>query len=150
MQCLLLDGDLKWSKEMADLHRQSFEIPWSEEDFKGFLSQPFIHFYGALQDNVLASFCILSVIKEEAEIYTLVTGLKNRQKGVATFLFQGILKDLRDRGVERMFLEVDQENKPAIEFYRKMGFAHLSIRPDYYSHPDGSKTSALVMTFNPL
>ena len=43
-----------------------------------------------------------------------------------------------------MFLEVDENNSPAIRLYRRAGFREVGRRPNYYPGPGGKPAAALV------
>jgi len=55
------------------------------------------------------------------------------------------LRDLRGRGADTMFLEVDEGNASAQGLYRKLGFRIAAERRGYYALGDGRKSTALVM-----
>ena len=48
-------------------------------------------------------------------------------------------------GAEAMLLEVSAENAAALSLYRKLGFVEVGRRKAYYTHDDGTRTTALVM-----
>ena len=64
-----------------------------------------------------------------------------QEKGVGWRLFSYFLDSLPV--MTEVILEVDQENKKAINLYRKAGFFKIGLRKKYYN--DGS--DALVMKF---
>ena len=55
--------------------------------------------------------------------------------------FEELLNHAAERGAERMLLEVEWANEPALALYRGLGFVVISHRVNYY----GTNRDALVM-----
>jgi ribosomal-protein-alanine N-acetyltransferase len=51
---------------------------------------------------------------------------------------------LAGRGVKTVFLEVDENNEPAIRLYRRLGFYEVGRRTGYY--PDGPSGPSNALT----
>lgn len=62
--------------------------------------------------------------KGRLSAYDIGTGIIKpyRGKGIAREMFRFAVPKLKDKGVKSFFLEVLQENKPAVRAYRKTGF----------------------------
>lgn len=60
---------------------------------------------------------------ELAAIYDMVTETSWRGRGLATAIVDALLAHARERGVSRAFLQVNDDNAPALVVYRKFGFA---------------------------
>ena len=59
-----------------------------------------------------------------------------RKKGYGTLL----LKELEKEKIEKIMLEVNKENIPALNLYKKSGFIIINVRKNYYKDKD-----ALIM-----
>jgi ribosomal-protein-alanine N-acetyltransferase len=55
-----------------------------------------------------------------------------------------LIKHIVELTNKHIMLEVNENNKPAINFYKKNGFKIISVRKDYY----GSNQNAIIMTLN--
>ena len=86
----------------------------------------------AEENGEIAGF--LSVIKNYdcADVMMIATGLSYRRNGVATKLLSEAIEMLKNLGVNRLLLEVNETNIGAIELYKKLGFKQISIRKKYY------------------
>lgn len=95
----------------------------------------------AEENGEIAGF--LSVIKNYdcADVMMIATGLSYRRKGVATKLLSEAIGMLKNLGVNRLLLEVNETNIGAIELYKKRGFKQISIRKKYYK----GQFDALIM-----
>lgn len=95
----------------------------------------------AEENGEIAGF--LSVIKNYdcADVMMIATGLSYRRNGVATKLLSEAIEMLKNLGVNRLLLEVNETNIGAIELYKKLGFKQISIRKKYYK----GQFDALIM-----
>nr|WP_321475010.1 GNAT family N-acetyltransferase [uncultured Paludibaculum sp.] len=66
--------------------------------------------------------------RTEAEILNLAIDPAHKRKGVATALLAKI-------DFQVIYLDVRENNRPALEFYRKFGFRKTGHRRKYYHHP---------------
>jgi [ribosomal protein S18]-alanine N-acetyltransferase len=78
----------------------------------------------------------------ESELWNIAVRPGYRRKGVARALLREACRRLSEWDVHRLFLEVRESNRPAVELYRAFGFALLGRRKDYYLNP---KEDALVL-----
>lgn len=80
------------------------------------------------------SFVVWRRIDDEAEIISIGVAPIARRTGTASALMQMVERDVKQLGSKTIFLEVDEENTPAIELYKKSGFATAGTRPHYYEN----------------
>lgn len=97
---------------------------------------------GIWEDSLLVGAALLEVLVPEAELHSLAVLPGKRRRGLGAALLKSALSAARKRGATEMFLEVRRSNQAAIALYERAGFAALSVRRGYYSHP---REDALVM-----
>lgn len=137
--------------EISELHGQRFPRRWSDGEFQNLLLQQNVFGFVARQTNAffskpLGGFVLSREAAGEAEILTVAVNEKFGRVGLGWRLMQAALREAASRGGESMFLEVEAANRPAVELYRKLGFQKVGERPAYYAGPDGTRSSALVMS----
>jgi ribosomal-protein-alanine N-acetyltransferase len=81
------------------------------------------------------------VVAEVADLHRIVVAPQARGRGLATALVEAGCAWSVAQGAERMLLEVEHDNAPALALYRRLGFVELHARRDYY----GPGRTALVM-----
>ncbi len=91
-------------------------------------------------ENIIG-YLMIRKSKNMIEILKFAIDKVFQEKGVGWRLFSYFLDSLPV--MTEVILEVDQENKKAINLYRKAGFFKIGLRKKYYN--DGS--DALVMKF---
>jgi ribosomal-protein-alanine N-acetyltransferase len=82
---------------------------------------------------------------DEAEILTICIDPAHRGRGLGHLLLERHLAHLVRRGVATLFLEVEDNNAPALALYRAFHFAKVGERPGYYLKPDGTRALALIL-----
>lgn len=132
------------------LHGERFPRPWGDGEFHSLLSQDTVFGFVARQTNAilkkpLAGFVLAREVAGEGEILTIAVQPKLARSGLGWRLMQAAMREVRNRGGESMFLEVDGANVPAIGLYRKLGFEKVGERRAYYVDESGAKSTALVM-----
>jgi ribosomal-protein-alanine N-acetyltransferase len=134
------------AQDLARIHGQSFYRGWPTNDFVSFIEDRNTPAYIACDSKRrIAGFALIRTVADEAELLTIAVEPRWRGKGVGRALMDAVFADLMMSPARRMFLEVDEQNHSAIGLYERLGFSTISSRKGYYSRPDGSAATALVM-----
>ena len=80
-------------------------------------------------------FIHIAINYEIVDILNLVVMQKERNKKIASILMDYMITDL-PKSVNRILLEVNEENCIAIRFYIKFNFQIISKRKNYYNNKD--------------
>ena len=139
-------GGIADAKELARIHALGFYRGWPVGEFESFLSDDNTPVYVACDARRrIAGFALVRVVEDEAELLTIAVDPKWRGKRIGQALLKAVFDDLLMTPARKMFLEVSEENVPAIKLYQREGFATISSRKGYYPKADGSQATALVM-----
>jgi len=65
-------------------------------------------------------------------VYSLAVDPAHRGQRIGERLRRAMVEQLRDRGVRRVYLEVEASNAPAVQLYERLGFRRIGGLPDYY------------------
>jgi ribosomal-protein-alanine N-acetyltransferase len=95
-------------------------------------NDPYINGYVFIDNDSLIAFLIYSKIYERAELNYIYVLPNFRNKKVASKLMEMFLTE----NVENYTLEVNENNLPAINLYKKYGFKQCTIRKKYYGNDD--------------
>jgi ribosomal-protein-alanine N-acetyltransferase len=94
----------------------------------------------ATDGDRLTGYAATSIV-DVAELQRIAVAAGHRRTGVATDLLARVEDEARARQVDRLLLEVREDNHVACAFYAARGFIELDRRPRYYA--DG--TTAVVL-----
>ena len=95
------------------------------------------------QNEEIYGFAGFRTIFEEMEIMNIVTKADKRNQGFASNMLSYILRYAHNHEMEKINLEVNENNLPAIKLYKTYGFQVVGKRNKYYK--DGGK--AILMTY---
>jgi ribosomal-protein-alanine N-acetyltransferase len=90
-------------------------------------------------------FAIARAVTDEAELLSIGVVKEYRRVGLATRLLAQVIEFVAARGVQKLFLEVAEDNAGAQSLYAAHGFTRVGRRPDYYRGRDGTSTAALTL-----
>lgn len=117
----------------------------TEESLKRALTSRTFSYFVAIKDDEIVGYSALNELFKEAEILTIMVSPDYRKLGLGKMLLEKMLACAKHNGAEKIFLEVDEHNTPAINLYTKYGFTLLMKRENYYLYKDGTKADALIM-----
>lgn len=128
---------------VAEIEKESFSSPWSQEGLLSEVSNPSAEFYVLEKDGLIAAYMGMHVVLDECYIANVAVKGSYRKNGYGKALVENALHTAEKKGCAFISLEVRVSNAPAISLYEKCGFEKLGERKDFYSSP---KENALIMT----
>jgi ribosomal-protein-alanine N-acetyltransferase len=126
---------------IMELEKGSIAHPWQREEISKLITEDNKFALVTDKDGHVVCYIGCDIVLDEADIGNLVTDVNERGKGLATMLMSELLERLKDKGVKKVFLEVESTNLPAIRVYEKCGFARSGLRKAYY----GEGRDAILM-----
>lgn len=124
-------------REITDNDRKKiYEIIKKEFKNNYLKDNPFTKWYIYELNNEIVGFINIDIIYEKAEIEYIYVVEKWRKNKVATKLLEKAEKDLINKRVSTITLEVNVNNFSAIKFYEKNEYKKINIRKHYYGNDD--------------
>lgn len=93
----------------------------------------------------ILGFAMTGVEHNQLHIYYLGRKAEAGMLGVGNQLLERLLAQPSIRQLERVYLEVRESNRAAIDMYERFGFEQESVDSDYYAYPD---EAARIMKLN--
>ncbi|MEW7007203.1 MULTISPECIES: GNAT family N-acetyltransferase [unclassified Lentilitoribacter] len=134
---------------IADLHTKLFRRGWSADECASLISQNTVFGFVArpINQSKPLGFVLSRVIADEAEILSIGTDQRAQNQGLGWRMMQAVIGEASKRGAKKLFLEVDENNEPAVILYKKIGFKTVGKRQAYYDNGEDAKSNALVLEF---
>ncbi len=93
--------------------------------------------YNYMEDEIVLGYLEIRLVDGVVDIMNLFVSEDARRKGIATSLMNEMIEK---ENFNRIMLEVNENNNPAIRLYTKLGFKEISYRERYYD-----EDTALIM-----
>ena len=126
---------------VAELEKLCFSDPWSEKSIVSELNNPLALWLVAVEDGSLCGYIGSQSVMGESDMMNVAVHPDHRRKGVGEMLVLALCEALSKENAS-LALEVRASNAPAISLYKKLGFAQVGLRKNYYRNP---KEDALIL-----
>lgn len=120
--------------QIAQLEKECFSEPWSENALEEELANENSHFLVAVSDKVMGYIGVQEICGEAYITNVAVFG-EYRKSGVGRALLKSACYGAKSRNCEFITLEVRESNEPAIALYESEGFEKVGVRKNFYSSP---------------
>lgn len=98
-------------------------------------------------DGEVVGHAVASLAGDVAELQRIAVDPAHRRAGIASRLLTAVVTAARHTEADRLLLEVRADNRAALAFYDRHGFAEIDRRPRYYS--DGASAVVLLLVLGP-
>jgi len=119
--------------EVLQIERQSFEFPWTEEEFYRCLRQRNCIGMVAECDNQVVGYMVYELCKTRIHLLNIAVAAPYRRRGVGNKMIQKLVGKLSPQGRTRIVLEVRETNLPAQLFFRACQFRAVAVLRNYYA-----------------
>ena len=132
---------------VACIHALCFDEDWDAATIKKVLAMPGAFGFAARTDPAsdIAGFALARIVADKCELLSLGVAPNWRGLGIGGGLFDAAMVRACALNAARFYLEVAEDNAPAIALYQQTGFAEIGRRKNYYRRKSGRTCDALVM-----
>lgn len=145
MELAIIEMASEHVSSLAQIEKQCFSTPWSENSLAEEIENPNARFFVALCGEHVAGYIGAHNIVGEVYITNVAVNPSYRRQGVATKLIELLVEISRAENAEFITLEVRENNASAQALYEKQGFQVVGKRKAFYENP---REDAILMTIN--
>ena len=109
---------------------------WTKKQWSNEFKREGVKIFGLLLSNFVIGICAYQVVLDEAQINYFAVKQEFRKRGYGSFLMKYLIELYEKLDINKILLEVSQENNAAQKFYDRFNFSTVGIRKNYYK--DGS------------
>ena len=124
-------------ENIKDILATDFDDFWTYNILKDELDSDNSKYIVATSNSEIVGFAGIKIAGDQADVMNIVTKKTYRRKGIGTLLLNSLISICKDLNLTSIFLEVNQNNYPAIILYESIGFKKIGIRKNYYKDNDG-------------
>lgn len=131
------------TKQLAELDKICFAVPWSEQAFSDEVENELATYLVACDGEKLVGYIGYWKVIDEGHITNIAVLPEYRRRKIASAMLGEIIKTAKNEGLCLLTLEVRKSNIVAQRLYEGFGFEPLGERRDYYKKPT---ENAVIMT----
>lgn len=122
-------------KEILEISREVFEEEsWNERQFEEAFKTGRSIFLLAKEAGEAVAFLLAEDLIDSVNLLLIATDEKYRNKKIATKLILELEKITKNKKINKIWLEVKENNYSAINFYKKNNFENIYLRRNYYKN----------------
>lgn len=95
-------------------------------------------------ESEVIGFVFFNLVLDEGSIHNIAIHPDYQRQGLASKLLNNAMQQMKDKSVERCFLDVRRSNIAAVAFYTGLGFQVEGERRDYYRTSSGREDAVLM------
>ena len=127
---------------ILEVFKDNFPDGWNENMLNSAFNGGRFLCLGAEDNGALLGVITVSIGIDDADIEGVVIKKAFLRRGIGKLLVKSALDQIKDRNIEKVFLEVREGNFPAKNLYESFGFKPVSVRKKYYE--DGENAIVMV------
>ena len=127
--------------EVYEISKEAFPLPWAKEELIREIINPHALNLVALSGAEVVGYIQCWYTFEDADIINIAVKKTHQQLGIGKVILSALIRQLKEKGIQNVFLEVRVSNVPAQKLYKSFGFITLTKRERYYINGE----DALVM-----
>jgi ribosomal-protein-alanine N-acetyltransferase len=121
---------------IAEIEYQLYPNPWHPHTFRSLLGQDrALVLAAADSDGDVVGYAVFWWVLDQGELANLAVTKGHQGRGLGGALLDEVLARAAEMGVESVFLEVRDSNRPARHLYATRGFGEIDVRRGYYQNP---------------
>lgn len=130
--------------ELFKIELRAHSVPWSLGTLQNSQGGRYLNLK-YLQNSQIVGFVICQTVLDEATLFNIAVAPEMQGRGIGKSLLLELIKQLKERGITALWLEVRESNFKAQKLYENLGFNQVDIRKNYYPTPEGKRENAIVM-----
>lgn len=125
------------------IENASHAFPWTEKTFASNQGERYLNLK-IMQGDQMAGFAITQTVLDEATLFNIAIDPAFQRQGLGRTLLEGVIRQLEQRDVVTLWLEVRASNSNAIALYESLGFNEVSVRRNYYPSAQGREDAIMM------
>lgn len=132
MNIKILKAEKENISDIAFIESRCFSGAWTQQSIAESVSNKNACFYIAYADSRPAGYMSMQLVLGEGDIMRVAVLPEFRRLGIGRALLEQCFSA---NTLDAVFLDVRENNIPAIKLYESFGFESIGVRKNYYSNP---------------
>ncbi|NPA52664.1 MAG: ribosomal protein S18-alanine N-acetyltransferase [Aquificae bacterium] len=131
----------KYFKQVKQIICSNFQNPWKDSNIlfkaENSIKKVVVEINSCKVLGYIDGYTLLN----EADLLLIVVRKEYQNRGIGSALLKYFLDHIKQKNIQRVYLEVSEKNQTAINLYKKFGFEIYGRRENYY----GNGEDAILM-----
>ena len=127
--------EMSHAADAAEVEKASFSQPWSEQSLLSQLERDDSCMFAAICGGKAVGWSGMEHSFGEGSVLNIAVLPEYRRLGIGEALTAALVQKSRELKLDWLMLEVRPSNTAAVTLYKKLGFAEIGRRPNFYSFP---------------
>ena len=130
--------DLPLVEEIEKKAYKNYHNLWDINTFKDILSKNDLYLFKVLKDTqgAIIGYVVLLITDDVGELHKITISESHQGQGLGRWALEEIIKELEQKNIKEIILEVLNSNIKAIALYNSLGFNQIGLRKNYYKIKD--------------
>ena len=125
----------RFVNQILGIEKTNFGNPWNFKQFYIYSMQPNISLsYVYSKSSKVIGYLMSKIIIDEVHLHNIAVEKKYQNNKVGLKLIKHLIKQSQFLNKQKICLEVDSVNIPALKLYNKLGFGGASEKKGYYNN----------------
>jgi ribosomal-protein-alanine N-acetyltransferase len=136
ISCVITKMEAVDLDDVMAIEQIAFSAPWTKEMFYSeFFDNRLSFSFVAKQNDQIVGYLFAWEVSHEFHLMNIAVLPKWQRRGIGAALMKKMCDAGKERMVEQILLEVRASNLSALSLYRKLNFAKVGLRKNYYHSP---------------
>ncbi len=122
-------------EQVISIEERLFSKPWTLNGFFSFFVREDALFLVAEEGGEIAGYCGVLTALDQGDVLNVGVRPERQRQGIGRRLVSALIKNMDEKGVASLYLEVRVSNRAAIDLYEASGFEQVGLREGYYEAP---------------
>jgi len=134
---MIQSANINHLKQVLDIEKKVFFKPWTHNQLKIDLSRfEDVENLVYVVDRQVIGYVLGYLILDEFHLNNIAVKKEFQSNKIGRLLIENLFYRLKNKKINKIYLEVSNKNTPAKKLYESIGFQQYSIRKNYYSKGD--------------
>ena len=134
----ILEMTLSDLEKIRDKLQNDYDEFWNENILRKELEDENSKYIVIKEKDKILGFAGVWISPVDAQITNIVVKKDSRKNGIGSLLLERLIEIAKNAKQEVLRLEINENNKPAINLYNKYGFEQVGLRKKYYNGRDNA------------
>ena len=131
---MIRSASVKHLEQILEIENMVFDYPWRRNQLENdIICKVNVENIVYLNNGDVIGYVLGRIIKDEFHLNNIAVSKNYQSNNIGKFMIENLCIRLKNKCINKIYLEVSINNKPAQRLYESFDFKQDGLRKDYYS-----------------